>query len=116
MLYLTRRNDGSKNVFQSKHTNDIMVEFYKEAEGHRFFGLYALATPVYYVRDPDLIRRILVKDFDHFVDRQENQIEKVSSSKTDQVNSFHNAMMMLIQFLQKKPLYFKIRLILKKLF
>ena len=58
---------------------------YKKAYGHKFFGLYALSLPVYSITDPDLVRRILVKDFDHFVDRQENRFQEISRSKTDEV-------------------------------
>jgi hypothetical protein len=47
--------------------------------------------PALTIRDPELVRSILVKDFDHFVDRQENHF-KLSSGKTDQVKfaSFQN--------------------------
>ncbi len=61
---------------------------YSKAEGHKVFGTYVLTIPVYNIRDPELIRRILVKDFDHFVDRQANQFRKISRSKTDEVNRF----------------------------
>jgi hypothetical protein len=43
--------------------------------------------PTLTIRDPELIRQILVKDFDHFVDRQEN-LFKLSTGKTDQVTLF----------------------------
>jgi hypothetical protein len=58
---------------------------YFKAEGQKVFGTYVFGIPVYNIRDPELIRRILVKDFDHFVDRQANQFRKVSRSKTDEV-------------------------------
>ncbi|CAG9773838.1 unnamed protein product [Ceutorhynchus assimilis] len=34
----------------------------------RYYGIYQFMKPKLVVRDPDLIRRITVKDFDHFVD------------------------------------------------
>lgn len=34
----------------------------------RYFGGYQFSKPVVIVKDPDLIKQITVKDFDHFVD------------------------------------------------
>lgn len=36
---------------------------------YRIFGFFDFRTPVHYVRDLDMIKRITVKDFDHFEDR-----------------------------------------------
>ncbi len=74
-----------EHYFQTKHTNDITKEMYFKADGQKVFGIYVLGIPIYNIRDPELIRRILVKDFDHFVDRQANQFRKFSRSKTDEV-------------------------------
>ena len=76
---------NSSIIFQGKHTNDMILDMYKKANGHKVYGLYLLGIPVYSIADPDLVRRILVKDFDHFVDRQENRFKEVSRSKTDEV-------------------------------
>ncbi len=43
--------------------------------------------PALTIRDVDLVRRILVKDFEHFVDRQEHMFDTVSDSKTDKVGA-----------------------------
>ena len=72
---------------QGRHTNDVVKDMYFKGEGHRFYGVYFLGAPSYSIRDPELIRRILVKDFDHFVDRQENIFATFSNSKTDEVYS-----------------------------
>ena len=38
--------------------------------GGRPYGMYyLLKDPTFVISDPEIIRRILVKDFDHFVDR-----------------------------------------------
>lgn len=34
----------------------------------RYYGIYQFTRPKLVIRDPDLIRRVTVKDFDHFVD------------------------------------------------
>jgi len=44
----------------AKHYNDLAP--------HRFGGTYHFYKPIFYVRDPELIRNILIKDFHHFHD------------------------------------------------
>ena len=41
---------------------------FKDA-GHKFGGIYFTNGPIYFPVDPDLVKRLLVSDFDHFVDR-----------------------------------------------
>jgi cytochrome P450 family 6 len=53
----------------------LLTEFYKAFEGHKLGGLYGLTSRFLLVRDPDLIRDILVKDFDRFHDRGVNVVE-----------------------------------------
>jgi hypothetical protein len=65
--------------------DDVAREMYKKAEGLKFFGVYFLGMPTLTIIDPEIIRSILVKDFDHFVDRQLNLFDQASSSKTDKV-------------------------------
>ncbi|KAG8257660.1 heme binding [Homalodisca vitripennis] len=48
---------------------DISNRIYKETKGLPYVGIYACHTPVLFVRDLDLITKILVNDFNHFEDR-----------------------------------------------
>jgi hypothetical protein len=41
---------------------------YTHMDGHKIAGIFDLLRPSYMVRDPELIKYITVKDFDHFVD------------------------------------------------
>lgn len=43
-------------------------ELYDQLEPHRFAGVYTLHKPSIMIRDPELIKNILVKDFSHFND------------------------------------------------
>ncbi|XP_053677318.1 cytochrome P450 9e2-like [Anopheles nili] len=47
----------------------------------RISGTFSLRTPSYIVRDPDMIKQITVKDFDHFVDHMSNGIEESENNK-----------------------------------
>lgn len=36
----------------------------------RITGIYQFTSPIYLIRDPKLVKRICVKDFDHFTDHR----------------------------------------------
>ena len=48
---------------------------YEYADG-RYCGFFELHRPVLYVADPDLIRAIAIKDFEHFTDRRDLALSK----------------------------------------
>ncbi|XP_065214526.1 probable cytochrome P450 6a18 [Planococcus citri] len=45
-----------------------LKELYEKSEPHRFVGLYTMQRPAVMIRDPELLKSILIKDFDHFHD------------------------------------------------
>ncbi|XP_053685853.1 cytochrome P450 9e2-like [Sabethes cyaneus] len=47
---------------------DFVQFIYDKFRGVKIFGMYDLTTPVFVVRDLELIKRMAVKDFEHFVD------------------------------------------------
>ncbi|XP_065214810.1 probable cytochrome P450 6a13 isoform X1 [Planococcus citri] len=47
----------------------IYKDLYDKHVSNRFIGVYTLHTPTVMVRDPELIKSILVKDFSHFRNR-----------------------------------------------
>ena len=50
--------------------------------GHeKMFGTYFLNTPILGIGDPELAKQILVKDFNHFVNRQGEAISSIFESK-----------------------------------
>jgi cytochrome P450 family 9 len=53
-----------KKISLSDHVNAV----YTQLEGNKIAGMFDLLRPSYVVRDPELIKHITVKDFDHFVD------------------------------------------------
>nr|WEY36936.1 cytochrome P450 [Bemisia tabaci] len=57
-------------TFQPKTNRNVTIqEQYKKLAAHPFGGIYDGAKPVLLIRDPELIRAILIKDFSHFTDR-----------------------------------------------
>jgi cytochrome P450 family 6 len=48
---------------------DTYKRIYESLAGHRYGGCFQEFKPQFFIRDPDLIRKILSTDFDHFRDR-----------------------------------------------
>uniref|UniRef100_A0A1B0CII2 Cytochrome n=1 Tax=Lutzomyia longipalpis TaxID=7200 RepID=A0A1B0CII2_LUTLO len=46
----------------------IIRDLYNQSR-EKFFGIYMINRPALIIRDPELIKAIMIKDFDHFVDR-----------------------------------------------
>ncbi|KAJ3645738.1 hypothetical protein Zmor_023374 [Zophobas morio] len=47
---------------------EMAQEMYNSGEGSRYIGTYQFLRPALMLRDPELIKQITVKDFDHFLD------------------------------------------------
>ncbi|XP_060518301.1 probable cytochrome P450 6a20 [Cylas formicarius] len=61
-----------KELFRRQMSpQDFGIKLYKEAtrKGYRYWGLYQMFTPVLFVFDLDLIKRVLIKDFEYFMER-----------------------------------------------
>ncbi len=64
---------------------DACYKQYVEFAGERLYGTYKLPTcePVIMLRDPELIRDVLSKDFDHFLDRSRPFFGSDGPTETD---------------------------------
>ncbi|XP_049788169.1 probable cytochrome P450 6a13 isoform X1 [Schistocerca cancellata] len=47
----------------------VVQDIYNELKGEKYFGMYGFSRPLLVLTDPDLIRLVLVKDFDSFNNR-----------------------------------------------
>ncbi|BFG05372.1 cytochrome P450 9b2-like [Drosophila madeirensis] len=47
-----------------------LSEFYHRTREHKVVGLFSLRTPMIQLNDPEMIKKICVKDFDHFPNHQ----------------------------------------------
>lgn len=57
-----------KVIFGLVHWKDTYHYIYKHFPDKKFCGFYQLRTPYLMIRDPELINRILIKDFEYFTD------------------------------------------------
>jgi hypothetical protein len=53
-------------VLLRKSSAEVVKEFYDAFPEERFVGLYEAMNPMFLIRDPELIKHVMVKDFSHF--------------------------------------------------
>lgn len=56
-------------MFGRKSPADLYQSFYDELKGHAYGGFFEIKSPVLLIRDPHLVEKILIKDFNHFYNR-----------------------------------------------
>ncbi|KAK4875965.1 hypothetical protein RN001_012387 [Aquatica leii] len=60
----------ASNIFRTKSFPDVIIDIYKKFSDHRYVGIYQFNEPVLLIRDLELIKQIMVKDFDFFPDHR----------------------------------------------
>ncbi|XP_061717079.1 cytochrome P450 6a2-like [Cydia pomonella] len=60
---------AKRRFLQQIATADIYHEMYQKYPNERFVGYYLMTTPVLILRDPELVKYVLVSDFNHFSSR-----------------------------------------------
>jgi len=55
-----------------KSPANYLKEIYDQAKGLPYIGFYLMDKPILLIRDPELVKNILVKDFNYFNDRYIN--------------------------------------------
>ncbi|KAI8037329.1 cytochrome P450 9b2 [Drosophila gunungcola] len=58
------------SAMQKASFQKVLSEFYDRTRQHKLVGLFNLRTPMIQLNDPELIKKICVKDFDHFPNHQ----------------------------------------------
>nr|CAD7424993.1 unnamed protein product [Timema monikensis] len=65
-------------ILSRKPAGTVMMDLYHKLEGKPYGGIFMITSPVLLVRDPEIIKQVFVKDFDHFIDRSINIHEKIN--------------------------------------
>ncbi|XP_047994990.1 cytochrome P450 9e2-like [Leguminivora glycinivorella] len=60
--------DMAKVFFRMEHFLDNAERIYNSFPGERFVGHMEFIRPIVFIRDVDLVKRVTVKDFEHFLD------------------------------------------------
>ncbi|XP_078033823.1 cytochrome P450 6k1-like [Augochlora pura] len=56
-------------LFLKKSPAEFLKDLYDRSKGQRYMGFYVLDKPFFLIRDPEIIKHVLVKDFQVFTDR-----------------------------------------------
>ncbi|KMQ87734.1 cytochrome p450 6k1 [Lasius niger] len=56
-------------IFKKKSPGRLLKEFYDQAKGQPYVGFFIFDKPLLLVRDHELVKNVLTKDFNHFSDR-----------------------------------------------
>ena len=73
----------SAAIFTLKnHLNDDMLKQDEETKNLPYYGSYFLRAPILMVKDPEILRHIMVKDFDAFVDRNSSNVQNMKKTET----------------------------------
>ncbi|XP_018345204.1 PREDICTED: cytochrome P450 6j1-like [Trachymyrmex septentrionalis] len=64
-------------LFNKKFTGDYVKEIYDTYKNEPLIGIFMTKTPILIVKDLDLIKNILIKDFSDFADRGYPDLKKV---------------------------------------
>ncbi|XP_052864367.1 probable cytochrome P450 9f2 [Anopheles cruzii] len=62
--------NGADFVLRRRHVADVLSDMYQRFRRHRFFGYYDFLSPIYVIRDLELVKQICIKDFDHFLNHR----------------------------------------------
>ncbi|XP_067005886.2 cytochrome P450 9e2 [Anabrus simplex] len=65
-------------LFRSQSISEFVRDTYTKMKGHRISGIYEFRNPLFFIRDPEIVKQVCVKDFDHFMNHR-----KAVSEKTD---------------------------------
>ncbi|XP_049546103.1 probable cytochrome P450 9f2 [Anopheles darlingi] len=62
--------NGSDFLLRRRHFTDVLEQLYRRFRRHRFFGYFDFLSPIYVIRDLELVKQICIKDFDHFLNHR----------------------------------------------
>nr|AAL68260.1 RE06354p [Drosophila melanogaster] len=71
---------------------DIVCDLYTKGGSGKFFGIFAQRQPLLMVRDPDLIKQITIKDFDHFINHRNEFDTSSDDDPHDMSNLFSSSL------------------------
>uniref|UniRef100_T1DMW0 Putative cytochrome p450 9f2 n=1 Tax=Anopheles aquasalis TaxID=42839 RepID=T1DMW0_ANOAQ len=62
--------NGADFLLRRRHFTDVINTLYGRFRRHRFFGYFDFLSPIYVIRDLELVKQICIKDFDHFLNHR----------------------------------------------
>lgn len=66
--------NNAKGYFMQRSMSDLTADMYWKYPKEKVVGFFRASTPELIIRDPDLVKRVLITNFSHFYKRQLNPI------------------------------------------
>ncbi|XP_055532849.1 probable cytochrome P450 9f2 [Wyeomyia smithii] len=79
-------------MFRKRNVTSHMKALYTAFPGAKIIGLYDLLTPMFLARDPEIIKRISITDFDHFTDHTPSMSNASVDEEIGGENLFGNSL------------------------
>jgi len=57
-------------IFYQTSFTDFILDLYNKLPAAKYFGFYAMTIPTFLLRDPEIIKSVLIKSFDRFPNRR----------------------------------------------
>ncbi|KAM8704843.1 hypothetical protein ACLKA7_009322 [Drosophila subpalustris] len=73
-----------KMILRQKSMFDLIIELYNKSDS-KVYGIFEQRSPLLMIRDPELIKQITIKDFDHFVNHW-----NIFGGGDDDLHNMHN--------------------------
>lgn len=64
-------------ILHQKTAATCYQELYEKLQPHRFAGVFQMHTPFILIRDPELVKQILVKDFSYFNQHNSEEMDRL---------------------------------------
>jgi cytochrome P450 len=72
-------------VLRKRHLFEVLKDEAKKTKGKKFYGTYFFKAEMLVLQDPEVIKTILVKDFQNFTDRQAGESPMAKGTETDKM-------------------------------
>ena len=79
--------DTFARLSRKRQMGSQLIKYYNGFPSRSFVGLYARGVRAIMIKDLDVIRRVLIKDFDHFVDRSAIDVSKIEPMASKMLTS-----------------------------
>ncbi|EDV92623.1 probable cytochrome P450 9f2 [Drosophila grimshawi] len=80
-----------KMVLRQRSMFDLIIDLYNKGDG-KVFGIFEQRNPLLMIRDPELIKQITIKDFDHFINHRNIFGTDVTDNPHDMDNLFGSSL------------------------
>ncbi|EDW81111.1 uncharacterized protein Dwil_GK11195 [Drosophila willistoni] len=61
----------AKMFFRKQSMFDVIVDLYHKGGNNKVYGIFEQRQPLLMLRDPELIKNVTIKDFDHFINHRD---------------------------------------------